>query len=1235
MKRKHTNLFLLSAATFVVTASSAHADTVTRATSGTDLTAGTSWAGTVPTTGDIATWSGSSLGGVLTLNQTDTTTQTWGAIEVQNANADIVIGTTSLGNATPFSTGATTITVANAAGLSLGSIITGTGIAAGTTVTAISGSTITLSTATTAANTGTAIAVTPVTLNLTGNQTVQGVANTGIYLAATGKNLTINQGIALGGAQTWFVGTGRSLNLNGAGTGAVDLTLSGPGTVVVGNSAAFGTGDIFVTESLRITNNVGFANDITIATGKTLTLGSSDFVFNAVSGVISGDGGLTANGNVRLSGNNTFKGNFLGSGGHMTITNDAALGASTNTVTFTGGTLSTFNAGAAVNLTRNIILSNGISVDMNGQDLTLGGIISGAGGLGIASTNTARTMTLSGLNTYIGATSVAGSTLSINSIKNADGTSASALGTVTSANGTIGFNNATLKYTGAGDTTNRVINLSGTTGGATLDQSGASGLLTFTSNFTATGVGSKALTLTGTGTGEIAGAIVNNPTMGSTKLAANYAANATIITLASVDGLAAGQTITIAGLSTTIASINTVTKVVTLNAGTATAATAGASIFSAALTNLTSVTKSGTGTWTLSGANTYSGATTLSTGTLQAGSNTAFGTGALTLNGGTLSSNAAAGAGDRSIGNAVTVGGDITLGNATNTGVINFTSTVGLGGTQRRLTVNSDVNMSGAVSGSAGLFKSGGGTLTFSGANTYSGTTEFNAGVLASGTNTVFGTGTLKFSGGTIASSDSTSRNFTNSDIDYASSSTFGTTTTGDLKFTGNLRLGGVQKGLTINNSVTEFSGLVSDSAGTNSVTKDGAGTLIFSGTNTYVRPITVNAGTMKFAKTVSFYGNVVNTANAAKLTVNSGATGAFNIGGTGEFSEANIITILGASNGSVGFKTGAKLGLDTTGGNFGYTANLANPTGSTSLGLTKLGTNTLTLTGTNTYTGNTTISGGSLEIGGVGTLGNGTYAGNISNAGTFLVSTSANQALSGTISGVGVLTKSGDGTLTLSGTNTYTGNTSVTAGRLVVGVVGVGSITSNVEVASGATLGGSGTITGNVALNGGKLTVGNSPGTMTVTGDMSFNSGSIFEWKLASNTESAVDRGTAFDAVDLTGATKNLVIDETAGTGALFKVVLGTDFNGADAFWTATRSWDVFNVAGTSSSSFQNFALFNASNTTASVDYSTYGTFTYGYADNKGTLTWSAVPEPSSAMAGLLLAVGLLGRRRKNCTTF
>jgi autotransporter-associated beta strand protein len=124
------------------------------------------------------------------------------------------------------------------------------------------------------------------------------------------------------------------------------------------------------------------------------------------------------------------------------------------------------------------------------------------------------------------------------------------------ANGTIKLGNLTttgqLTVVGTGETTDRVISLAGRTGGGTIDQSGT-GLLKFTSDFTAPGANStderKTLTLKGStaGTGEIAGAIVD-------------------------------------------------------------------SVLGTAGLKATSLVKTGTGTWTLSGVNTYTGTTSVTGG---------------------------------------------------------------------------------------------------------------------------------------------------------------------------------------------------------------------------------------------------------------------------------------------------------------------------------------------------------------------------------------------------------------------------------------------------------------------------------------------------------------------------------------------------------------------------------------------------------------------------------------------
>jgi hypothetical protein len=58
----------------------------------------------------------------------------------------------------------------------------------------------------------------------------------------------------------------------------------------------------------------------------------------------------------------------------------------------------------------------------------------------------------------------------------------------------------------------------------------------------------------------------------------------------------------------------------------------------------------------------------------------------------------------------------------------------------------------------------------------------------------------------------------------------------------------------------------------------------------------------------------------------------------------------------------------------------------------------------------------------------------------------------------------------------------------------------------------------------------------------------------------------------------------------------------------------------------FATFQLFDASAPTTSVPFDTQGFFTL---TNTGTLNWTAVPEASNALIGVLLSFGMLRRRR------
>jgi autotransporter-associated beta strand protein len=163
---------------------------------------------------------------------------------------------------------------------------------------------------------------------------------------------------------------------------------------------------------------------------------------------------------------------------------------------------------------------------------------------------------------------------------------------------------------------------------------------------------------------------------------------------------------------------------------------------------------------------------------------------------------------------------------------------------------------------------------------------------------------------------------------------------------------------------------------------KVGAGTQVLSGTNVSAGSIYgVNGGTLQFAKTVALHNDAQANWTASKVIAGSGGTLAFNVGGTGEFTSGNVTTLLtnlGGLGGAVasgqGLQAGSAIGFDTTnatGGTFTVADNIADSTGTGggALGLTKLGTETLMLTGTSTYTGPTSVVGGTLAVN--GSLGN------------------------------------------------------------------------------------------------------------------------------------------------------------------------------------------------------------------------------------------------------------------------
>lgn len=531
----------------------------------------------------------------------------------------------------------------------------------------------------------------------------------------------------------------------------------------------------------------------------------------------------------------------------------------------------------------------------------------------------------------------------------------------------------------------------------------------------------------------------------------------------------------------------------------------------------------------------------------------------------------------------------------------------------------------GFLTGTATITKNGAGTLLVNVANSSSGGFVLNEGIVLirdSGATTPFGTGALTINGGELASANSGNRTITNAIINIGGNfivSNF--SNTGAITLAGAINLGGAVRQVTMaaGGATAKFglTGTTSVSNGTLSVQTNQASSIFSVGT---IVNFVGNSGLI--------IGNNVSTTFGAANALGGGvgidsASVTVEAGGTLDLSNkaANSRNIIVHSLSGSGTVTNNTTGSGTA----GFTIDGASGTstfagiirdGATGhVSLTKSRGSTLVLSGSNTYTGGTILNtnAGTLMLGD-GTA-SGSIVGNVSvGSGAILAFNpgASGVTYSGTISGQGAVNKTGSSTAVLNGLSSYTGTTTVSGGKLVVGSAGnpSASIASSTLVVSGvgSTVGGIGTLGATNIGAGAILAPGNSTGTIN-TGNLSIDGTYAFE----------------LDSINLLADQINVTGSVTLGAGSLFSGLdLGSDPIALNTIFVIINNDGVDLINGTFSN-LANGAQIAIGSTLFEANYT-------GGTGNDLTLT-AVVPEPGTTG---LTAVGLLGclmlaRRRRD----
>ncbi len=885
---------------------------------------------------------------------------------------------------------------------------------------------------------------------------------------------------AIGGTGSVVKSGDKTLTLSGANSYTGGTTISG-GTLVASNVEALGSGDVTDNATLELNTAGDFANNI----------GGTGSV------VKSGDKTLT------LSGTNSYTGGTTISGGTLVASNVEALG--------TGD------------------VTNNATLELN----TGGDFDNAISGSGQVVKSGDKTLTLSGANSYSGATTISGGTLIATHV-NALGTGAidNRASLLLDASGQFTVTDLTTESGG-----NTEIGAGSTLQATTLTQKSDSTLTINLNGNTVDPVIHAASQVSLAGTLDITGVgdVLDSDPASTDDL--------DTFTLIASDKTIAGdfEKLTVAGMDADLADFITVdgriddtgkqyelTTALTWYADRDDAVTDAHGTFN--LTNAdgsfavntvlenvdatldpasatgwdgTSLIKQGAGTLILNAENTYTGGTTISGGTLVATNVDALGSGDVTddatleLNTGGTFDNAIGGSGNvvKSGADTLTLSGSNSYtGGTTISGGTLVASNVEALGTgdvtnNATLELNTGGDFINNIGGTGRVEKSGDDTLTLSGSNTYTGGTLINGGTLVASNVEALGTG------------------------DVTDNATLALNTGG-----------------TFDNAIS----------GSGQVVKSGDETLTLSGTNSYTGGTTISGGTL-VATNVEALGSG-DVTDDATLELNTGGTFDNAISGSGQVVKSGdkMLTLSGANSYSGGTLisdgTLVASNVEALGtGDVTNNATLALNTGgdftnniSGSGQVVKSGDDTLTLSGANSYTGGTTISGGTLVATNVDALG----TGDVTNSSTLELNTGG--TFDNAISGSGQVVKSGDETLTLSGSNTYTGGTLISGGTLVatnVDALGTGDVTDNatLELNTGGTF-------DNVISGSGQV-VKSGDDTLTLSGANSYTGGTLISGgTLVATSVEALGSGDVTDNAVLELNTGGTFDNAISGSGQVVK---------------------------------------------------------------------------------------------------